>query len=378
MIKKPQDFDKVIIADSLKASLLGQASKEGLIGKGSDKNLEKSFRRSRYKQEALSLLILFDKILLPDFETDFHIPSLEEDDIVNVISMKYKDISDPLARLERTVPTRPFVLNKLMSKRDDKFWRFMSNILQVSRRNLYNGALDYFLAYYRNDDVAMRENLLSQILTDFPIMINESLDKFVVGKFDEDHIDTFIFLYLQATFTAAHVEMYQAISEEYKSGVATYDFTGVAAGWTSTNNYMREPARLANSFLMLRCALDEEGLFFPRIESIEHALRLRKDPNLRAFREQLLLFHSYFAKGDIEAATKLRREVSKAKAALLRVKQWETGLKFVTYFSLPASIVESLMFGVPIAGTSLSIFSAAATATISKVKNKNEWVLFGR
>lgn len=47
----------------------------------------------------------------------------------------------------------------------------------------------------------------------------------------------------------------------------------------------------ANRFLTLRTAFVGQGGFLPPLNSIKDALALRKDPHLRAVREQLALLH---------------------------------------------------------------------------------------
>jgi hypothetical protein len=382
------DFNKVILADGEREGLIGQASIEGLLAKGYDENLENHYRQSQYKQESLSLLVLFEKILVATRHTSLHIPNLEDNNIIEFIPYELGSFA-PAQRLEKTVQTRPFVLNKLMLSNETKdlFWIYLSELVGIPRRVLYNAAIDYFLATYRNDERGMQENLLSKVLPPlseefpeaFPNDLLKEMQKDLLSSVSpsEDRISHAKALYLEAIVAAHDVEAYQNLSEKYNAGVATQELTGASPEWTFISDAGQEISNSTNTFYLLRCALHEEGLYFPRIDSIEHALKLRKDPNLMAFREQLALFQSYLTRGDKEAAMMLRKEVSKAKLRLKQTSQWDKTLRLVTYFSLPANLVESLVVGVPIIGTTLSVFSAAATMAVEKVKRKNQWVLFG-
>jgi hypothetical protein len=115
----------------------------------------------------------------------------------------------------------------------------------------------------------------------------------------------------------------------------------------------------------------------PRIEGIKHALSLRKDPHLKAVREQLKLFHSSLSAGDRNAVAEARREIQKTRQKLERRSRWDRALRWLTYLSVPVGVAESLIWSVPIAGTSLSVIGAAGTAASRSIEKKNEWVLFG-
>src|SRR6266850_4639170 len=134
---------------------------------------------------------------------------------------------------------------------------------------------------------------------------------------------------------------------------------------------------LAKGFCLLRCALHEEGRYFPKIDSIKSALALRKDPHLRALKEQLFLFHSHLPVGDGKTLIQLRREVRKAKDALERTKTWGKRLDWSTYISLPVSVVGLLNPFGSVIGMFLSILSIWDNKRIKQSRRKNEWVLFG-
>jgi hypothetical protein len=368
------DFGKVILADKLRQGIIGQAARDGLLTMEEGGELGKAFYHPRNRQEALSLLVLFEKILIPNFESALNIPIIEDSGIAEFIPVESK-LRSPAENLERTVETRPFVLNKLMSIKDS-YWINLAKESHVSRRTLYDALIDYFLALYRNDEQGIRDNLLSQI---YPPEVHQYIvERLYEPLKSENKINAMKALYALAVYAADDIGAYQELSGRYQAGIATKDFTGGSADWTSVSEVSRDISNLSETFCLVRCALNEEGFFFPKIENIKHALILRKDPNLQAFREQLALFQSHLIKGDREATVLLRKEVSKSKLKLMQAKRWDTTLKLITYFSLPANIVESITLGIPIVGTTLSIFSVAATAAVENMKQRNQWVLFGR
>lgn len=133
----------------------------------------------------------------------------------------------------------------------------------------------------------------------------------------------------------------------------------------------------ANATLTGAIAFADEGRFMPCIESIQHALLLRKDPHLKAVREQLKLFHSGLLVGDRNAVLEARREIQKALRRLERRSGWDRALRWLTYVSVPVGIAESFVWSLPVAGTSLSVIGVAGTAAWRCIEKENEWVLFG-
>ena len=69
---------------------------------------------------------------------------------------------------------------------------------------------------------------------------------------------------------------------------------------------------------------------------------------------------------------------AKQEEALARVVKLDTALKWVNYFSLPATVAETFLFGLPVIGTTLSISSCGGTYISSKAKERNGWIFFGQ
>jgi hypothetical protein len=95
------------------------------------------------------------------------------------------------------------------------------------------------------------------------------------------------------------------------------------------------------------------------------------------FKEQLWECHEQLARGDRDALEGVRKEAGRAKRVLERTAKWNLALRWLTCISLPAGLVESLLGGAPILGTSLAVMSVAGTVGASRASRQDEWVLFG-
>ena len=183
---------------------------------------------------------------------------------------------------------------------------------------------------------------------------------------------------LMAIIFADELAIIQEISASRRVGVATRHYTRASSFTPEQGGHFSiDPSQVPRSFGLVRSILNEEGHFFPKIESISHALKLRKNPSLRAFRAQLREFHVQLASGDRQAIEEIRKEVKQAKQALERAGKWNLCLRWLTYISLPAGTVEALLGGIPIVGTSLAVLSVAGTAANTHATHKNQWVMFG-
>jgi hypothetical protein len=362
-------FKSIIFSDWILNDFLGQALREGLIA--DDRELP--FRRSRIrnKQKVLSYLILFDDILLPDIY-EIRIPVLEDQKIIKIIPFDIKIYAEPEELWKETLYFRPLILGEVsrLLKEDSLFGKATHFF---NRRKVYSDVLEYILGGALGDEQLSRNNVLT-------FLPQDDLDKirfYVSGEGDPpDEINSFRALYAAAIMCMVELRNYISLSLKYRAGIATITYTRSFPGWMN----VRKPdlSKLVNTFHLLKCSMFEEGLYFPRIESIKQAASLRKDPNITAFREQVILFTSSLVKGDKQDAVLLRKEVLKANQALKRAAAWEKNLRLLTYFSLPINLIESFVLGIPLIGTTLSVFLATATKSVEISKSKNKWIIFGR
>jgi hypothetical protein len=182
--------------------------------------------------------------------------------------------------------------------------------------------------------------------------------------------------FLGGLLSALEIAAIQALSTKLALPVATEYYGEKFRPELALKGKVLDAVAAANQFLILRAAFADEGRFMPRIEGIKHALSLRKDPHLKAVREQLKLFHSGLTTGDRNAVLEARQEIQKARRRLERRSGRDQGLRWLTYLSVPVGIAE-LFVGSALIGISLSVIGAAGTAASRRIEKKNEWVLFG-
>lgn len=383
------DFSKVILGTDVDLALVGQAAIDGLLVDGSDGSLTPIARKKRNKQEALSLLVLFDNLVLTDLAGgNYHIPILEQEGILSVSqeqNLLVKDFEDSdwygnrnrdafIKALDRTVAVRPLVLEYL-TRRKDKFVQSVADALDSTRKETLNAIIDFAHSHYLKDRSRLQSNPLYQKLP-------PDLIKLFRGKLNRERdrdglnaIDTIIF---GATHAGALLEHYASMSQALGCGVATSEFSAQGYLWNKQFPVQKIPEKIPPAFCILRAALHDSGAFFPKIENIKHAMQLRKDPNIKAFRQQLTTFQRTLLFGDSSDIYKAVREVHQATEALKRNSTIQQGLKWLTYASLPLSVAETLLNGLPVASLSLSLFSIAVTNYSERIRERHRWVLFGR
>jgi len=252
----------------------------------------------------------------------------------------------------------------------------MARTLHISRRAYYNAFLDLAIHYATGNLEALRDNIIERAL---PIrLLNELKGEFFdFEKRGEILSPTNTILAMSLVF-ANELATIQELSATRGLGVATRHYTRAARlSNQHDGGFSVDPSEAPRSFGLVRSILHEEGHFFPKIESITHALKLRKNPHLRAFKEQFREFQVQLGRGDHDALEKIRNEVRRAKRVLERTAKWNLALHWLTYMALPISGVEWLLGGSPIVGASLAVMKAAGTATNARASRNNKWVMFG-
>lgn len=389
------NFENVLITDGVAWTLFGMAQQEGLLYTKDGEGFTGRPPSRRDRQAALSLLVLFDKLLVHDHSPGpgtFRLPDLERDGVLEIVaasepSAKVAPLrsswkpsnSDPrktpplsLRRDLALVQTyKPLIVDRLMSVRSE-FETYMARTLGISRRTYNNEFLDLATNYALGNRALLRNNLIERALPR-KLLDEMKSELFDFQKRGELLSETNARLVAALVF-AEEIAVIKELSATRGLGVASRHYT---RGTGTDEGFTVDPSQVPRSFGLIRSILHEEGHFFPEIESIGHALRLRKNPHLRAFKEQFREFHTQLASGDSEALERVRKEVGRAKRALERTAKWSLALRWLTYISLPTSLAESLLVGAPIVGTSLAVMSAAGTIGVQRASRQNEWVLFG-
>jgi hypothetical protein len=252
----------------------------------------------------------------------------------------------------------------------------MAQVLKISRRAYYADFLAFAIAYSTGNEREAKSTILAQALPS-KLLRRISRELFDFQCRGENLGPTNATLCVALTF-ATEIATIIELSTARRIGVATHHYARLPRTIAESQpGFSTDPSAVPRSFGVVRNILTEEGGFLPEIQNIEHALRLRSSPHLKAFKARFREFHSQLVTGDLDAVRKIRAEVTAARRALRRAEHWDRGLRWLSYISLPAGIVESLLGGAPIAGTSLAVMSAAGSAATTRMHDKNHWALFG-
>ena len=391
------DFSRVLVTDRLAWEIFGAAAREKLLFVQKPNDQHPRTRPGTAGQRALSLLILFDRLVIHDFGPGtFRLPDLEKEGIVEIVPADQLPDNLPalntkwrkgrlgsrgrppkqlLQSLSLVQQFRPLVINRLLKSRST-FDSFIAEAIGVSRRKYINMFLDYALAYAQGDEATIRDHVLTKVLPHE--ILHDLSEELFDFKARGDHLSAPNALLLGAIVFAEEIAVIQSLSTQLGLGVATDHYGEEFRSEPALRRKQLDAVTAAHQFLILRAAFADEGRFMPRIEGINHALSLRRDPHLKAVREQLKLFHSGLMLGDRSAVLEARHEIQQARQVLEHRSGWDRALRWLAYFSVPVGIAESLIWSLPIAGTALAVIGAAGAATARRIETKNEWVLFGR
>jgi hypothetical protein len=390
------DFKSVLVTDLLAWEIFGAAAVEKLLFVGDPRDQVPRKGAGLAAQRALSLIVLFDRLLIHDFgRGTFRLPDLEKEGIVEIIPADKVPTGIPalttkrrpgklgsrrrppktlLQSLSLVQQFRPLITNRLLTGRLE-FFDFLAKSLGLSRRTMIDTFLDYAIAYAQGNENGVQEHIFNEVLPkDFVDEIrNELFDYSARG----DLLGPTNVILVMATLFAQEIAIIKELSTKHEVGVATEHYGAAFRSEPAMRGKQLDAICAANRFLILRAAFADGAPSLPRIQGIKHALLLRKDPQLKAMREQLKVLHGGLNTGDRSAILEATREIQKSRRALKRRASWDKALAWLTYMSVPVGVAEVLMGSPPLIGTSVSIIGASGTATVRRIEKKNKWVLFG-
>lgn len=389
------DFKRVLVTDRLAWEIFSAGAREKLLFRRDPHEPEPRTRLEAAGQRALSLLVLFDHLVVQDVaEGIFRLPDLEKEGIVEIAPASELPEGVPSLksnwskRSPRRRPPRrllqslslvkrfqPLVLNRLSGPRD-KFFSSLARALGVSQRQCISLFLDYALAHAQGDEAASQESLFSRAMP-ADLLRDITTELFDYSSGGNDVLSPTNAMLVMATIFADEIAIVEHLSSELKLPVATEHYGEKFRSEPALKGEQLDALAAANRFLILRAALADEGRFMPRIEGIKHALSLRRDPHLKAVRDHLAVFHGALSAGDRDAIREARREIQRARRRLERRAGWDQALRWLAYFAVPVGVAECLTGNIPIVGTSLSLVGATGAAITHKVGTGNDWVLFG-
>jgi hypothetical protein len=389
------DFKQVLVTDRLAWEIFGSAALEELLFVRDTREDKPQKGHGITGQRALSLIVLFDRLLIHDFGGGaFRLPDLEKEGIVEIIPANQPPRVKPLATawskgelgsrgrpptallrsLSLVQQFRPLVTNRLLTG-NIEFFSVIAKGLRVSRRILIDRFLDYAIAYIQGHDKAVREHPFNEALPeDFLEEIRNELFDFTARG---DLLSPTNVLLVMALVFADEIAIIRELSTKHGAGVATEHYGKAFRSEPAVRGKQLDAVCAANRFLILRAAFADGLPSLPHIDGIRHALLLRKDPYLKAMREQLGVLNGGLSAGDSTAILEATKEIQRARRALKRRQGWDNVLSWLTYMSVPVGVAEILMGSPPIVGTSVSIVGAAGTAAARQAAKRNEWVLFG-
>ena len=253
------------------------------------------------RQTVLSLLVLFDNLIVHNSHpNEYRIPDLEHDGILQVVNVP-EPITKPAPLKSKWLPSRfdprpraptrvlrtlaqmqsyrPLIVDRLVTYRPRKgemfeFESFMAKTLRISRRRYFSEFLDLAINYVLGNKEAIAENVIERALPKRllnPIK-RELFDFSRRGKLFGPTNATLI----AAIIFAQELGAIQELSSKHGVGVATHYYRRARRDPSrGMEPFGNEPSQVPRSFRLIRSILHEEGHFFPRIESISHALKLR-------------------------------------------------------------------------------------------------------
>ena len=390
------DFGQVLVTDRLAWEIFGAAAAEELLFLGGPGEQRPQRRAGIAGQRALSLIVLFDRLLIHEFgKGAFRLPDLEKEGIVEIIPADHPSVEAPplattwrkgklgsrgrpprglLRSLSLVQQFRPLVTNRLLTG-SNEFVSVLARALGKSRRALIDTFLDYAIAYIQGHDAVVRDHVFNEILPkDF---VNEITDELFDFTARGELLSPTNAILVMAIVFAEEIAVIGELSAKHEVGVATEHYGAAFRSEPAVNNRRLDAICAVNRFLTLRAAFAGGGACMPRIDGIKHALLLRRDPILKAMREQLRVLHGGLRAGDPNAISEATREIQRARRVLKRRATWDNVLTWVTYMSVPVGVAEILAGSPPIVGTAVSIIGASGTAVARRADKKNQWVLFG-
>jgi hypothetical protein len=388
------DFKRILVTDSLAWEIFGAAARDRLLFVRAAGDEIRPSRRKLISHRALSLIVLFDRLVIHDFSRGIlRLPDLEKEGIVEVVAahetpQRPKALStrweqgrlgsrgrppkELLRSLTLVEQVRPLVVNRILTARSD-YDSFVADALHMSRRKYINLFLDYVIAYIQGNEESLQRHVFTEAFPeDLRREITEELFDFSAQG---ERLSPTNATLVAAILFAEEIATIQHLSTNLGLGVATEHYGEQFRPEPSLTNREMDAVVAANYFVILRAAM-AENRFMPRIDGLRHALSLRKDAHLKAIREQLTVFHAGLLAGDRNAVAEARREVEKARRKLKRRAGWDRPLTWLAYLSVPA-LVADVFVGTPIGSLSLSAIHATGTLVSRRVEKENEWVLFG-
>lgn len=379
---------KVILVDKLREGFLGQALKEGLLSSTDGHELYPRYRNSRFKEEALTLFLLYDEIIIPAEYVDYSAPQLEQkgqlsfehyDSIIGEIFsesdwFKNRDRNAFAKALTLVKENNNFALSSFTRNSND-FIDYISREVKITKLKLIDIIIDFAYCYYCTDKTELANHKLYQIL-------GPEITEYITSEFEvnnrNDELGPIDVILFGAMAAAERVIISKGLSVKHSAPAAgKINHDGRYAFNAQTNP--ADPSTIINDYKVVRQVFNDAGLSLPVPTSFEEAYKIKADPNFDVFRNQLIDFQTKMASGDIKNSQQLLREVKSSQKYLKLSNKISQGLRYVTYSAIPTALLEAFtMGGLPLMSTTISVVSTIAQASTDVLEKNHKWVLFGR
>ncbi|MDU0459056.1 MAG: hypothetical protein RW306_10035 [Geobacteraceae bacterium] len=379
---------RVILVDKLREGFLGQALKEGLLSSTEGHELYPRYRYSRFKEEALTLFLLYDEVIIPAEYVDYSAPKLEQkghlrfehcDSILGEIFSesdwyKNRDRNAFAKALTLVKENNNFVLSSLTNTSHGLI-DFVSKEAKIPRLKLIDIIIDFGYRYYCSNNTDLTSHNLHYLLGSE--IIEDIISEFEVNNRNDElgPIDMILF---GAMAAAERVIISKGLSVKYSAPAAgKINHDGRYAFNAQTNP--ADPSTIVNDYKVVRQVFNDAGLSLPVPTCFEEAYKIKADPNFDVFRKQLIDFQSKMASGDIKTSQELLNEVRISQKHLKLSNKINQGLRYVTYSAIPTALFEAFtMGGLPLISTTISVVSTIGQASTDILEKKHKWVLFGK
>lgn len=393
------NFGNVLATDRFAQELFASAAKEQMLFFRSPRTELPTTVGGLSSQRALSLVVLFDRILIHELGPgELRIPDLEHEGIVQIVpleeplgkvaplattwkgSRRGSPPNSLLESLSRIQQLRPLVASRLVGL-DLDFVNFVARKVGISRRQFIEQLLDYATVYAQGENGALKKHVINEML---PVdLVKDMTNDLFHFEFRDEKLDAVNSLLVAASLAADEIAIIRELSAAHGAPVATKEYGKAFRSIPALKGKEFDAVCAANRFLILQSALLNREPCMPHIDGIRHALSLRKNPYLKAMREHLKVLNVGLSVCDSAAIAEAAREIQRARHALSRRTAFDKPLAWLSYMSVPAAAVQPLLgtsilgLSVAVIGAASTLIGAAGTFTGRRIQHKNQWALFG-
>lgn len=328
----------------------------------------------RIKQNLFQMILLYDELIIPDFDPVYEYDKLNNMDNFKIYSFDDYYYYDAIHEENNSLYAeylKPAILKLL--KKQLKLYFEVSNSRKVSYNKMISELYDYIFEisdHISKDTMELLE--LNELLYKQKNKKNiERLKKLNLpnelteGAFVTRLVNLITFYYNQLCWQLK-------ISTEQEAYIVNSEFQLSKIGCDiyekNINTYM-------DAYKILKCECSNVIGTLPHIKSIEDAILLKEKRrnDIKNLREVINNLENVLRfEGREKAVIRAANDVKKASSALSKCEKVNKIGKWTTLFSVPMGIAEMLIGG-GFGGLGLSVIGAATCLIDEKIKKNNNW-----